>query len=102
MELKQFIKEALLNIADGVEEANKTNNRFKIIGVKHESGVDGNFADFDVSVIASESSSDQIGGKAGIFLNVISAGVDSKTDQSNLRQNTQRLTFKIYISEKEV
>lgn len=63
MELKHFIKEALLNIVDGVEEANNVRNRFKIIGVKHESGIDGTYADFDVSVIVNEASSGEAGGK---------------------------------------
>lgn len=101
IELKQFIKEALLNIVDGVEEANKTNNRFKIIGEKHESGIEGNFANFDVSVMVNEALSGQTGGKAGVFLSVVSAGINSKVDQTNLHQNTQRLTFKVYISEKK-
>lgn len=101
MELKQFIKEALLNIVDGVEDANKTHNRFKMIGVKHESGIDGIYADFDVSVIVNETSSGGVDGKIGVsFLNVVSAGVGSKLDQTNLQQNTHRLTFRVFISEK--
>jgi hypothetical protein len=101
MELKQFIKEALLNIVDGVEDANKTHNRFKIFGVKHESGVDGIYADFDVSVIVNEASSGGVKGKIGVsLLNVVSAGVGSKIDQTNLHQNTHRLTFRVFISEK--
>lgn len=112
MELKQFIKEALLNIVNGVEEANKSNKRFKIIGIKHhESGMDGNYADFDVSVIASESSGNEIDGKVNgqigtSLLSVVSANIDSsvtaKTDQANLNQNAHRLTFKIFISENEI
>lgn len=101
MELKQFIKEALLNIADGVEEANKEKNRFKIIGMKHQTGIDGNYADFDVSVVVNETSSGEAGGKiSASLLNVVSAGIDSKIDQTNAHQNTHRLTFKVYISEK--
>lgn len=103
MELKQFIKDALINIVDGVEDANKEHNRFKIIGVKHnETGIDGIYADFDVSIIVNESSSGKAEGNAHVsFLNVVSAGIDSKIDQSNLHQNTHRLAFKVFISEKE-
>jgi hypothetical protein len=103
MELKQFITEALLNIVDGIEEANKTNSRFKIIGVKHESGIDGNFVDFDVSVVVNESSSGKMEGKIDAsFLKVVSASVDSKTDQTSTHQNAHRLIFKVYISEKKL
>ena len=102
IELKQFIKEALLNVTDGVKEANEKSNRFKMIGVKHESGIDGNFVDFDVSVVINESSGSQAEGKAGVFLSVLSAGINSRVDQANLQQNTHRLTFKVYISEKEI
>lgn len=102
MELKQFIKEALLSITNGVAEANEVNNRFKILGIKHnESGTDGNYTDFDVSVMVSEGSDSTVDGKAKTsWLNVVSAEVGSKLDKSNTYQNTQRLTFKIYISEK--
>lgn len=101
MELKCFIKEALINIVDGVEDANKVHDRFKIIGVKHESGIDGNFADFDVSVIVNETSGSEAGGKVGAsFLNVVSVDVGSKIDQTSAHQNAHRLTFKVFISEK--
>ncbi len=102
MELKQFIKEALLSITGGVDEANKENNRFKILGIKHnESGIDGNYADFDVSIVVNEESGSAVDGKAkASWLNVVSAEVGSKIDQSSAYQNTQRLTFKVYISEK--
>ena len=60
MELKQFIKEALLNITEGVAEANKEKDRFKIIGMKHESGKDGNYVEFDVSIIVNEKSDNRL------------------------------------------
>jgi hypothetical protein len=101
MELKEFIKEALLNITTGVKEANKADNRFKIIGIKHDkTGMDGNFVDFDVSIVVNETSTGGAGGKIEAkLLNVVSAGVDSKISQTNSSQNMNRLTFKIYISE---
>jgi len=104
MELKQFIKEALLNIVDGVEDANKTHDRFKIIGIKHDkTGIDGIYADFDISIIVNESSTGEVGGKVSAsFLNVVSVGIGSKIDQANLQQNTHRLTFKVFISEEDL
>lgn len=103
MELKQFIKEALLNIVNGVEEANQEKNRFKIIGVRHDdTRTEGSYADFDVSVVVNEESSGEAEGKiSASFLNVVSAGVGSKIDQTDSQQNTHRLSFKIFISEKE-
>jgi len=101
MELKQFIKEALLSITSGVEEANQEANRFKILGVKHESGLEGNYADFDVSVVVNKQSKIDVSGEIKTsWLNVISAKVGSKIDKSNSNKDTHRLTFKVYITDK--
>ena len=102
MELKQFIKEALLNIVDGVKEANEEKARFKIIGVKHnDSNTEGAYADFNVSVIVSETSSAEGTGKGyASFLKVLSVDLGGKTDQTSSQQNTHRLSFKIFITEK--
>jgi len=101
MELKQFIKEALLGITNGVDDANKEANRFKILGVKHESGIDGNYADFDVSVVVNEESKIDVNSEVkASWLSVVSAKLGSKIAQSNLNKNSHRLTFKVYISEK--
>lgn len=110
MELKQFVKEALLSITEGVEEANSKHKRFKIIGVKrNESGIDGNNVDFDVSIVVQQKNSGnvkgRIGGKIGqSILNVVSvsANVDSKLDQTDSHQNVNRLKFKVWISESEL
>lgn len=101
MELKQFIKEALLNIVDGVEEANQENNRFKIVGVRHASGVDGSYADFDVYVKVEDKQDGKIEGSIkGAILSVVSSGIDSKLDLSSSQQNIHHLSFKVFISEK--
>lgn len=104
MELKQFVKEALLNIIEGVEEANLKHNRFKIIGIKrNDTGIDGNNVDFDVSVIVEGKSSGKVGGKIGTnLLNVVSASLDSDMDQSNSHQNVHRLKFQVWVSENEL
>ena len=101
MELKHFIKEALLSITGGVEEANKEAGRFKILGVKHESGLEGNYADFDVSVVVNEQSKIDVSGEVkASWLSVVSAKVGSKIGQSSTNKNTHRLTFKVYITDK--
>ena len=101
MELKQFIKEALLGITNGIDDANKEVDRFKILGVKHESGIDGNYADFDVSVVVNEESKVDVSGEIkASWLSVFSAKLGSKIGQKNVNNNTHRITFKVYISEK--
>lgn len=104
MELKQFIKEALLNIVDGIEEANLTHNRFKVIGIKrNESGIDGTNVDFEVSIAVEQRSSNEVGGKVDAsVLNVVSADVDSRLGQTDFQQNLNRLKFKVWISENDL
>lgn len=106
MELKQFIKEALLSIIEGVKEANLTDDRFRIIGMKrNDSGVDGNDVEFDVSITVEQKSSSQISGvgKVGVsllnILNVVSADASSKEGNADSHQNVNRLKFKVWVSE---
>lgn len=105
MELKQFVEEALLGITEGVERANSKQNRFRIIGEKrNESGHDGNMVDFDVWIAVDQKTSGSLKGKVGgsvPVLNVvsISAGVDSKLDRVDSRQDVNRLKFKVWVSE---
>lgn len=104
MELMQFVKEALLSITQGVEEANRKQNRFKIIGIKrNESGIDGNNVEFDVSINIEQRSSGKAGGKIGTnFLSVISANVDSNLEQTDSHKNINRLKFQVWVSENEL
>lgn len=104
MELKQFVQEALLSVIEGVEEANLKHNRFKIIGIKrNESGIDGNYVDFDVSILVGQKTSGKVGGKIGAsILNVVSANIDSNLDQTNSHQNVNHLKFKVWVSEDEL
>ena len=104
MELKKFVKEALVSIIEGVDEANSEHNRFKIIGIKrNESGIDGNNVDFDVSIVVEQKTGGEVGGKAGTsILNVFSANIDSKLDQTDSHQNVNRLKFQVWISENEL
>jgi len=104
MELKQFVKEALLSIVEGVEGANLEHNRCKIIGVKrNDGGLDGNFIDFDVSIVVEEKSNRNKGGKIGIpILNVFSFDLNSKLEQTDSCQNVNRLKFKVWVSENEI
>jgi len=103
MELKQFISEALINIVEGVDEANsKFKNRFRIIGERHNiTQSEGAYAEFDVSVVVNEGSKNKIkGSTSSSFLSVLSAKVEGEQNKDNSLQNAHRLKFKIYISEK--
>jgi len=104
IELKQFIKDALLGIIEGVDDANSKHNRFRIIGQKrNDGGVDGNMVDFDISIVAEKESKSGASGKVGTpILSVVSANIDLKLDQTNSHQNVNRLRFKVWISESEL
>ena len=69
----------------------------------NESEIDGNNVDFDVSIVVEQKSSGKVGGKVGAsILNVVSANVDSKLDQSDSRQSVNPLQFKVWVSENEM
>ncbi len=104
MELKHFVKEALISIIEGVDEANLKHKRSKIIGVRrNDGGLDGNFIDFDVSIVVEEKSTRDKGGKIGVpILNVFSFDLNSKLATTDARQNVNRLRFKVWVSENEL
>jgi len=97
MELQEFITNTLVAITKGVEDANQVSNRFQISGqIHHGKGINGDSVEFDVGLEVNES--DQKSGKAGIDVSVIELGGDIKTAKSN--QNTHRLKFRVFITEK--
>lgn len=104
MILKEFIKEALLSVVEGVEEANSKHERFRIIGFKrNDTSVDGSYVDFDVLVVVDEKSSGKAGGKVGAnLLNVLSADLKSGMDQSSSHQDVHRLKFRVWVSENKL
>lgn len=70
---------------------------------RNESGINGNNVDFDVSIVVEQESSGKVRGKVGAsILNVISANIDSKLDQTDSHQNVNRLKFKVWVSENEM
>lgn len=95
MELKNFISQALTNIVQGVEEANKTTKRFKLASATHSQYGQGQEVDFDVSVTASQDTEGDLNGKIGVAIVNISS--DVKLTESN--QNTHRIKFKVFITE---
>ncbi len=105
MELRQFVKESLLGIVNGVKDANSEQERFKIIGIqRNNKNIDGNEVDFDISITVEQKLGSEIGvgGKAGTpVLSVFAASVDGglKSNSTDSHQNVHRLKFKVWISE---
>ena len=101
MELKKFISVALLNIADGIKEANSKYPRFKTIGIKRDkNGLDGDFIDFDVSVVVENISSVKGSGKISVpVLGIISASMGLDADAAGSHQDTHHLKFRVWMSE---
>lgn len=97
MELKTFITNTLLDITQGVEDANKLSNRFHLSGYKHSATEQsGQKIEFDLSIVVKESSENDING--GIKLAIFNLGAGTKTSESN--QNIHKLKFDVFVAEK--
>ena len=69
MELREFVKEALTNIVDGVEMANKEQKRFQISGSYHSGKeISGEYVEFNVSITTQNKKEFDAKGKFGIFM----------------------------------
>lgn len=101
MELKEFIKEALISIVEGVQEANKEHQRFQLSGGYHHlKNISGQEVEFDVSVVVDESS--EKGKKSGIFVALANLGAGKSYENRHVESNqdTHRLKFKVFVTEK--
>jgi hypothetical protein len=110
MLLKDFIKETLINITQGVEEANQTANRFELSDQVHRGkGINGTNVEFEIGVIITEASSKSKDGKANAGISVkvanlfnaeagVGGGLSNESTEAN--QNTHNLKFKVFITEK--
>lgn len=102
MELKEFIKTALVSIVEGVDQANAVHNRFELSSGFHaEKKRHGTIVDFDISIAVDESTENNK--KAGASLKVVSlfTGEISGEDRSKAQNlSNQKLAFKIFITEK--
>lgn len=102
MELKEYVKETLLSIVQGVKEANELcENRFKLIGDRHnETGNEGVNVNFDVSVIVNNSKQNNIeGGVKTPFLQVIDINFSADKNNTSQHTNSHRLQFKVFVTE---
>ena len=97
MELKDFIKRALLDVVEGVDEANKQKDRFRLTSHKHAgTGENGQKIEFDISVVVNEATENNING--GIKIALVNLGGTQKASEQN--QNNHRIKFEVFITEK--
>lgn len=107
MELKTFIKQVLIEIADGVREANKVSGRTLEGGKRthpfiiEQSAAGGlrtseDLIEFDIAVTASESRS----GKGGGGLKVYGVGIGGEKASSSSTETASRIRFKVAVGEK--
>ncbi len=93
MELKEFIKQTLIDVADGVREAGIHNKKIapelfnnSIMPSKKHA-----FIDFDIAVTATEGSSNAKG--AGI--KVLSANIGGKKENKDEKTSVTRIKFSV-------
>lgn len=102
MELKDFIKTTLVEIALGVRGANEklssinngTGELYKLRRNTSKSDVASNI-EYDVALTVSEDQAD----KAGFFVALASIGASANTEKSTNIGNTHRVKFEINVSE---
>lgn len=102
MELQEFISKALLSIVNGVNNANLENNCFELSGSKHGRGDSGTQVQFDLSVIAEQSTESGSGKGVGLKINIFSAGINSSEKDLYKSQLAQRMQFDVFINEKNI
>lgn len=100
MELKDFIKHTLLDIVNGVEEANKEKSRFYLSNHMHNQQGSGQKVEFDVSVMITASSENDIQGGIKVAFVNIGAKIGAETKEAETNQNIHKIKFDVFISEK--
>lgn len=102
MELKDFIKNALVSIVEGVDEANESCDRFRMFSnIHHSKNIDGELVEFEISVVVDETKEGIK--KAGVGIKVVNmltgdlSGEDKRKEQN---QHTNKLKFRVFVTEK--
>ncbi|MFM7023597.1 MAG: hypothetical protein ACKOXB_11535 [Flavobacteriales bacterium] len=94
MELKDFIKHTLLDVVNGVEEANIEKNRFQLVSHRnHGTGESGQKVEFDISIVVNESTENNF--KGGIKVALANLGAGKKESETN--QNVHKIKFEVFI-----
>ncbi len=100
MELKDFIKRALLDIVNGVDEANLEQNRFRLANHINNRGTSGQKVEFDVSVIINETSESDTKGGIKVALVNLGAGIGAGKKEIESNQNVHKIKFEVFVHEK--
>ncbi len=90
MELKEFIKDVLTDIIEGVEEVRLTSSRdLRIQGDK-----DGRAVEFEIAVTVENTDSSNKGGKVKV-MELLQIGVEKLNDQRN--SSVSKINFGVHI-----
>lgn len=92
MELKEFVKQTIIQISDGIREGHQY-----VQENKYGEGVDDRYykdINFDVAVTTNEEEKTGIGGKLSVA-NILSAGAN--TEEISKASNFSRIQFKISL-----
>jgi len=96
MDLKEFIKRALLDVVSGVEEANLKKDRFRLTSHVHANGESGQKVEFDISVMINETSEKDLNGGIKVAT-IVNLGGERKKSESN--ENVHKIKFEVFIKE---
>lgn len=100
VELGEFIKNVLIQVAQGVRSANESlkdpaNNQFEVFSLRHNKGDSAKIpgVKFDVAVTAASRQKD----KAGFFVALASIGGGGTTEQSRGDEIIHRIQFEVGV-----
>ncbi len=97
MELKDFIKRTLLDVVDGVEEANQEKDRFRLSGhTNMDTNQIGQKIKFDISILVDKNSESDV--KGGIKVALVNLGGGVKESENS--QNIHKIKFEVFIKGK--
>jgi len=94
MELKDFVKNTLLSIHDGMKEAGKNPGGSDKFVIDTYGETDSKFIHFDVAVTTSTEKSGKVKGEGKIFIAGVSAGGEAK----HTSENVSRVKFKVHYN----
>jgi hypothetical protein len=108
MELRQFIRDAMMEIAMGIQQAKvDTKDLWAVTPAKlnGESVLEKSFIEFDIAVTVQEGASSQKDGKGGVKAEISVLGAKLGADgsggvartETNSTQNVSRITFKVPV-----
>lgn len=102
MQLKDFIKGTLLDVVNGVEEANKEKDRFRLTSHKNMgTGERGQKIEFDISVIVDKGSENDTKGGIKVAIANLGASFGGGQKDTESSQNVHKIKFEIFVKESD-